>query len=120
MFLVCDIVDTFVGSVLNIILLFAVPTSLSVTIESSGSTFVGEMYSLLCSASVSDGESISRIVWLKGTNMLLERNNTSSLTLPFASLRETETATYTCRVEVRTLVKIRDSELMVKSRCISP
>ena len=97
MFLVCDIVYTFVGSVLNIILLFAVSTSLSVTITSSGSTFVGEMYSLLCSASVSDGESIPHIAWLRGENILLESNNTSSLTLLFPSLRGTETgnATYT-------------------------
>ena len=58
---VCDIF-TFLVVGLAFILLFAVSTSLSVIVTSSGNSFTGEMYSLLCSASVSDGESISRIV----------------------------------------------------------
>ena len=57
--------------------LFAVSTSLSVTLSSS------ETFSVTCSASVSGGGNVSRIVWLRGTAAEMEMNNVSTLILTF-------------------------------------
>ena len=95
----------------NIIVLFPVSTSLSVTLSSSGDRLVGEAYSLTCSASVSGGGSVSRIVWLKGTTTEMEMNGSSTLTLTFQSLRASEDGSYTCRVEVGNLVKMNSTEV---------
>ena len=74
----------------NHIVLFAVSTSLSVTISSSGDNLVGETYSLTCCASVSGGGSVSRIVWLRGTTTEMEMNSVSTLTLTFQPLRASD------------------------------
>ena len=70
----------------NIFVLYAVSTSLSVTLSSSGNSLDGETYSLTCSASVSGGGSVSRIVWLRGTTAKMEMNSVSTLTLTFQPL----------------------------------
>ena len=97
----------------NNIVLFAVTTCLSVTISSSGVRLVGETYSLTCSASVSGGGSVSRIVWLRGTATEMEMNNVSNLTLTFQPLSASDDGSYTCRVEVGSLVKMNSTELEV-------
>ena len=97
----------------NIIVLFAVSTSLSVTISSSGDSLVGETYSLTCSASVSGGGSVSRIVWLRGTATEMEMHSVSNLTLTFQPLSASDEGSYTCRVEVSNLVKMNSTELEV-------
>ena len=116
---VCYPINTFSDSVLYIILLFSVSTSLSVTVTSSGNNLIGSKYSLLCSVSVSDGESISHIIWFRGANTELEGNNSFFLTLTFPSLSVGDEGTYTCCVEVGTLVKIRHTELMVSSKLLA-
>ena len=97
----------------NIIGLFAVSTSLSKTLSSSGDSLVGETHSLTCSASVSGGGSVSRIVWLRGTATEMEMNSVSTLTLTFQPLSASDDGSYTCRVEVGNLVKINSTELEV-------
>ena len=97
----------------NIIVLFSVSTSLSVTLSSPGDRLVGGTYSLTCSASVSGGGSVSRIVWLRGTTTEMEMNTVSTLTLTFQPLRASDDGSYTCRVEVRNLVKMNSIELEV-------
>ena len=97
----------------NNIVLFAVSTSLSITLSSSGDRLVGETYSLTCSASVSGGSSVSRIVWLRGTATEMETNSVSTLTLTFQSLVASDEGSYTCRVEVGNLVKMNSTELEV-------
>ena len=97
----------------NNIVLFAVSTSLSVTLSFSGDILVGETYSLTCSASVSGGGSVSRIVWLRGTTTEMEMNSVSTLTLTFQPLSASDDGSYTCRVEVGNLMKINSTELEV-------
>ena len=97
----------------NIVVLFAVSTSLSVTLSSSGDSLVGGTYSLTCSASVSGGGSVSRIVWLRGTTTEMEMNSVSTLTLTFQPLSSSNEGSYTCRVEVDNLVKMNSTELDV-------
>ena len=97
----------------NNIVLFAVSTSLSVTLSSSGSSLVGETYSLTCSARVSGGSSVSRIVWLSRTATEMEMNSVSTLTLTFQPLSASDEGSYTCRVEVGNLVKMNSTELEV-------
>ena len=93
--------------------LFAVSTSLSVTLSSSGDSLVGETYSLTCRASVSGGGSVNRIVWLRGTTTEMEMNSVSTLTLTFQPLSASDEGSYTCRVEVGNLVKMNSTELEV-------
>ena len=88
-------------------------TSLSITLSSSGGSLVGETNSLTCSASVSGGGSVSRIVWLRGTTTELEMNSVSSLTLTFQPLSASDEGSYTGRVEVGSLVKMNSTELEV-------
>ena len=88
-------------------------TSLSVTISSSGDGLVGETYSLICSASVSGGGSVSRIVWLRGTTTEMEMNSVSTLTLTFQPLSASDEGSYTCRVEVGNLVKMNSTEVTI-------
>ena len=95
----------------NIIVLFSVSTSLSITLSSSGNSLVGETYSLTCSASVSGGGSVSRIVWLRGTATEMEMNSASTLTLTFQPLNASNDGSYTCRVEVGNLVKMKSIEV---------
>ena len=104
----------------NIIVLFAVSTSLSVTISSSGDSLVGETYSLTCSASVSGEGSVSRIVWLRGKTIEMAMNSVPTLTLTFQPLSASDEGSYTCRVEVVNLVKMNNpSKFQVHSRnCI--
>ena len=97
----------------NIIVLFAVSTSLSVTLSFSGDSLVGETYSLTCSASVSGGDSVSHNVWLRGTATEMEMNSVSTLTLTFQPLSASDDGTYTCRFEVGNLVKMNSTELEV-------
>ena len=97
----------------NNIVLFAVSTSLSVTLSSSGDSLVGETYSLTCSACVSGGGSVSHIVWLRGTTTEMEMNSVSTLTLTFQPLSASDDRSYTCRVEVGNLVKMNSTELEV-------
>ena len=92
----------------NIIVLYAVSTSLSVTISSSGDSLDGETYSLTCSVSVSGGDSVSRIVWLRGTTAKMKMNGSSTLTLTFQPLSTNDEGSYTCRVEVGNLVKMNN------------
>ena len=96
----------------NNIVLFAVTTGLSVTLSSSGVRLVGETYFLTCSASVSGGGSVSRIIWLKGTATEMAINNVSTLTLTFQPLNASDDGSYTCRVEVGNLVKMNSTELV--------
>ena len=95
----------------NNIVLFAVTTGLSVTLSSSGSSLVGGTYSLTCSARVSGGGSVSRIVWLRGTATEMEMNSASTLTLTFQPLSASDEGSYTCRVEVGNLVKMNSTEV---------
>ena len=96
----------------NIVVLFAVSTSLSITISSSGDRLVGEAYSLTCSASLSGGGSVSRIVWLRGTTTEMEMNNVSTLTLTFQQpLSASDDGSYTSRVEMGNLVKMNRTEV---------
>ena len=97
----------------NIIVLFAVSTSLSITLSSSGDRLVGGTFSLTCSASVSGGGSVSRIVWLRGTTIEMEMNTVSTLILTFQPLNASDEGSYTCRVEVGNLVKMKSTELEV-------
>ena len=87
-------------------------TSLSVTISSSEDSLVGETYSLTCSASVSGGGSVSRIVWLRGTATEMEMNSVSTLTLTFQPLSASDDGSYTCRAKVGNLVKISSTEVI--------
>ena len=86
-------------------------TSLSVTISSSSNSLVGVAYSLTCSASVSGGGSVSRIIWLRGTTSEIEMNSVSTLTLTFQPLSASDEGSYTCRVELGNLVKITNTEI---------
>ena len=96
----------------NIVVIFAVSTSLSITLSFSGDRLVGEAYSLTCSTSVSGGGSVSRIVWLRGTTIAMEMNNVSTLTLTFQQpLSASDDGSYTCRVEVGNLVKMNSTEV---------
>ena len=95
----------------NNIVLFAVTTGLSITLSSSGDRLIGETYSLTCSASVSGGGSVSRIVWLRGTATEMEMNSVSTLTLTFQQLSASDEGSYTCRVEVGNLVKMNSTEV---------
>ena len=88
-------------------------TSLGVTLSSSGGSLVGETYSLTCSASVSSGGSVSRIVWLRGTATEMEMNSVSTLILTFQSLHASDEGSYACRVKVGSLVKMNSTELEV-------
>ena len=97
----------------NIIVSFAVTTSLSETISSSGDRLVGETYSLTFTASVSGGGSVSLIVWLRGTTTEMEMNSVSTWTLTFQPLSSSDDGSYTCRVEVDNLVKMNSTELEV-------
>ena len=97
----------------NNIAFYAVTTGLSVTLSSSGDSLVGETYSLTCSAIVSCGGSVSRIVWLRGTATEMEMNNVTTLTLTFQPLSASNEGSYTCRVEVGNLVKMNSTELEV-------
>ena len=97
----------------NIVVLFAVSTSLSKTLSSSSVSLVGGTYSLRCSASVSGGGGVSRIVWLRGTATEMMMNNVSMLTLTFQPLSASDEGSYTCRVEVGNLVKMNSTELEV-------
>ena len=97
----------------SIVVLFAVSTSLSVTLSSSGVRLVGETFSLTCSASVSGGGRVSRIVWLRGTATEMEMNSASTLTLTFQPLSASDDGSYACRVEVGNLVKMNSTELEV-------
>ena len=92
--------------------LFAVTTSLSVTLSSSGVRLVRETYSLTCSASVSGGGSVSRIVWLRGTATEMEMNSASTLTLAFQPFSASDDGSYTCLVVVGNLVKMNSSQLV--------
>ena len=96
----------------NIVVLFSVSTSLSVILSSSGDRLIGGTYSLTCSARVSGGGSVSRIVWLRGTATEMEMNSISSLTLIFQPLSASDDGSYTCRVEVGNLVKMNSTELV--------
>ena len=97
----------------NIVVLFAVSTSLSITLSSSGDSLVGATFFLTCSASVSGGSSVSHIVWLRGTTTEMEMNSVSTLTLTFQPLSASDEGSYTCRVEVGNLVKMNSTELEV-------
>ena len=86
-------------------------TNLNITLSFSGDRLVGEKYSLTCSASVSGGGSVSRIVWLRGTASDMEMNSVSTLTLTFQPLSGSDDGSYTCRVEVDKLVKMKSIEV---------
>ena len=87
-------------------------TNLSITLSFSGDRLVGETYSLTCSASVSGRGSVSRIVWLRRTTTEMEMNNVSTLTLTFQQpLSASDDGSYTCRVEVDNLVKMKSIEV---------
>ena len=97
----------------NNIVLFAVTTGLSVTLSSFGVRLVGEIYSLTASASGPGGGSVSYIVWLRGTATEMEMNSVFTLTLTFQPLIASDDGSYTCRVEVGNLVKMKSTELEV-------
>ena len=83
---------------------------LSVSISSTGTNTVGQMYSLTCTPIVSGG-SISKITWLKDDSEIMSTTTTSSLTYSITSLATSNGGTYACKVESGTLVKI-DTQIL--------
>ena len=80
------------------------------SISSTGTNAVGEMYSLTCTPTVSGG-SITNITWLKDGGEIMATTTASTLTYSITSLATTNGGTYTCKVESGNLVKI-DTQIL--------
>ena len=76
------------------------------SITTTGSTEIGQRYSLTCTAVVLGGERVTRITWYKDSSEIITRTSPPSLTYRILSLVNGDSGKYTCRVQVRTLVKI--------------
>ena len=85
---------------------------LSVSITSTGTNRVGQMYSLTCTPIVSGG-SITKITWLKDDSEIMATTTASTLSYSITSLATSNGGTYTCKVESGTFVKINTQILEV-------
>ena len=94
-------------------------TNLNVEISASGASYEGQMYSLICSPTVSTQETLSRISWYYGHNELVSTTTESTLTHMIPSLTTADSGQYICEVQVtlidNTLIKIAKQDLQVAS-----
>ena len=88
------------------------PTALSVSIEATGDTIAGEIYTIECIASLSDGiQSTPFFTWLDSNNSTVVNNNNivvgpptaSSLPLVFQVLTVSLSGQYTCQATLYSL-----------------
>ncbi len=96
-----------------------VSTTLNISITTSGTADLSEMYSLTCTPSVTSGDTVSRIAWLKKGQELSNTTTNTSLTHTITSLTTGDTGDYTCRVDMRGLRKIISVSLEVSSSKLS-
>ena len=101
--------------ILTLFCLLTVSTGLTVSITTTGSSEIGLRYSLTCTAVVLGGERVTRIAWYKDNCEIITSTSPPSLTYSILSLVNGDSGKYTCRVQVRTLVKISTHVLDIPS-----